>query len=82
MNLPAGGDCLLGPSRERLLACLSTATEPSRVAEIEGLSAADWAAIAGQAVMMGIGPLLYHRLKELGPRADVPPQVRRGLREA
>ena len=81
MNLPAQGDRLLSPSRERLLACLSTGTEPSRGDELGRLSAEDWTGVAQQGVMLGVAPLLYYRLQGLGPGTSVPPKVRLGLRE-
>jgi hypothetical protein len=66
---------------EVLRHCLSMAADEARAVRLEQLSAADWDGVLRQSAKHGVTPLLYQRLKTLGPDANVPAGVMKGLRE-
>jgi hypothetical protein len=58
-----------------LLDCLAAAAGRESAKKLGSFSSEDWESFVGLANRHGLGPLLYSRLKALGPAAAVPPEV-------
>jgi len=48
----------------------------------EQLSTSDWEDLVQQSIRQGVTPLIYHRVKKLGPGLSVPSNVLKRLRES
>ncbi len=67
---------------EVLLCCLAAGADDTRTARLARLSTADWDRLIEQSARHRLAPLLYQRLKRLGPGTGIPAGILQALREA
>jgi hypothetical protein len=65
-----------------MAACVGSLPAPARAAKLAGLGEEDWAALCSMAEGLGVLPMLYSRVKEMGEPANVPANVFQQSRQA
>jgi len=67
---------------ESMAVCVGSLPAPRRTSKLAAFGAEDWAALSSMAEELGVLPLLYSRLKEMGAQARVPSGVLQRSRQA
>jgi len=81
-DLPGVGPESVAPETQLLLDCLRTDTARPNADLLVHSSTANWATLLEQAALYDVVPLLYYRLKTLGPGLTIPVDVEQELRDA
>ncbi len=67
---------------EALLCCLRTERDGATAARLQRLSYSDWDSVIAQSAKHDVTPLVYHRIKTLSPRPNIPEAIVQRLRDA
>jgi hypothetical protein len=81
-EIPSVGAGNLPLETQLLLDCLRAGTATPNAELLVRLSTANWATLLEQAAWHDLVPLLYYRLKALGPGATIPVDIEQELRDA